>query len=476
MNQPVIRKHDLWAHQCDAYQFAVTRKSALCGLRMGEGKSCVLIALADNLAARRILVICPTTVRGVWRREFERHAARAYHVVILDKGTIKKRTEQARAATEPFAVVINYEAAWREPFREWALSQHWDMVILDESHRCQGRSQVSRFVRELKSECRYCASGTPLTQDPVSIWAQCQFLDPSVFPMSLKSFKRRYWRRNGLSLRKAVERYNLCAARVGLAPVEVSDYWTRGTKRTGEYLVRLADIAFRRENTVLDLPPLTIEKRTFELSPLARRLHDAVQSGFVDRIESGRWPAVQHSYAITMRLQEITSGWLEDTQGIVQTVDTGKAECLSDILDAAAGEPVVVFTRFVRDLDTVRALAEKFGLTYGEISQRRKDGLTSLATMSDVQVLGVQERAGGVGIDLTRSRIAVFYSLAWSLADYEQAIARLHRPPATQPVVVYQLVAEHSVDEELYLALAARKQQITYVWHGIALAAEVPST
>jgi len=132
----------------------------------------------------------------------------------------------------------------------------------------------------------------------------------------------------------------------------------------------------------------------------------------------------------------------------------------------------VVFCRFVRDLDTCRDTCAKLGLRYGEISQRRKDGLSDLGTMPEwCEVVGVQEQAGGAGIDLTRARIGIDYSPSWVLPNYDQKIARIYRPPQDRPVVVYQLVADRTIDEEIHRALNARRAIIERVWSGLATVA-----
>jgi SNF2 family DNA or RNA helicase len=475
MTQPPLRRHDLWPHQTAAFHFAYPRNASLLAMGLGTGKSCTAIALSDNLNANRVLILCPTTVRGVWRRGLAKHSARDVEAVILDSGTLRKRVAQAECVwtlSKPVVVVINYEAAWRDPFREWCLGRKWDLAILDEGHGVMKLSRTARFARELHdvSERRLSLSGTPLTQDPLTIWAQCRFLDPNVFGEDLDWFINRFHNPHSIGLRKELLKAHELALTYGVdIPWEAPDAWTCGIVNREEYMARLARVAFRVEIAVLELPPLTVEERTFRLSDTARRIYDELKANHDAEIETGRWVSAQMSYSVKMRLQQITSGWLRDQDGKAHIVDAGKAELLRELLEEAGGEPVVVFSRFVKDLDTVRETALELGLFYGEISQRRKDGVNELAQMPDrLQVCGVQEQAGGVGIDLTRARIAVFYSLSWSRADFEQAIARLHRPPATRPIIVYELIAEGSIDEELYVALSARKEMIDLTWHGLA--------
>ena len=500
-NEP---RETLRPSQQAALAFAENRPASMLAMPMGAGKTFTALALADQWDAHRTLVLCPASVRGVWRGQIPKHSRRDVTVCVLEEGSVKERTAQADAAwrtsPKPVLVCINYEAAWREPFRSWCLDRRWALTILDEGHRAQKLSRTACFVRELHdvSDRRLVLSGTPLTQCPISVWAQCRFLDPGVFGENLEYFKRRYENPRSLGLRKALKRCQEAAIELRAeclreAPRAADDAerklwldtaaklddlssreWTRperkvcGTIRTAEYLARLATIAYRCEH-VLDLPPLTIERRTFRLAPHARQLYDGVAGGYVWEIDSGLWPDVQGSFAVTMRCQQITSGFLPDKDGTIVSVDSGKADLCRELLEEAGGEPVVVFCRFVEDLNRVQRLAVELGLRYGEISGRCKNALTERAELAPgVQVCGLQEVAGGAGIDLSAARIGIDYSPTWSLANTDQKYARMHRPPQSRPVIVYKLEAEDTIDGEVRLAIGARTQIVSGVWNKVA--------
>jgi SNF2 family DNA or RNA helicase len=72
-------------------------------------------------------------------------------------------------------------------------------------------------------------------------------------------------------------------------------------------------------------------------------------------------------------------------------------------------------------------------------------------------VLAVQMQAGSVGISLVRAAYGVVYSLGYSLGDYLQALARLHRPGQTRPVTITRLVAESTIDERVIRAIEAKR-------------------
>ena len=76
---------------------------------------------------------------------------------------------------------------------------------------------------------------------------------------------------------------------------------------------------------------------------------------------------------------------------------------------------------------------------------------------------GGADRSGGVGIDLTRARYSIYYSLGFSLGSYEQSLARIHRPGQTRPVEYIHLLAKDTVDEKVMAALAHRADVVNSV-------------
>jgi SNF2 family DNA or RNA helicase len=80
-----------------------------------------------------------------------------------------------------------------------------------------------------------------------------------------------------------------------------------------------------------------------------------------------------------------------------------------------------------------------------------------------IDVAAVQLQSGGVGIDLTRARHAIYYSLDFRLADHEQSRARLHRPGQTRPVVYTYLLTEGTIDRAIHGALRKRQQVVDAV-------------
>jgi len=124
-------------------------------------------------------------------------------------------------------------------------------------------------------------------------------------------------------------------------------------------------------------------------------------------------------------------------------------------------EPIVVFARFTDEIDRILKAFKTAGRTFGEVTGRRKD----LDSWYDGKInsLAVQIQAGGVGIDLTRARYAVYWSTGFSLGDYEQSLARVHRPGQTRSVNYIHLIAKGTIDEKIYGALKSRANLVESV-------------
>lgn len=283
-----------------------------------------------------------------------------------------------------------------------------------------------------------CLTGTPMPHSPLDIYSQYRFLDAAIFGTNFREFR---------------DRYAACDRQF---PSRVLSW-----KNMEEFESKLRLLMFRCGQDVLDLPPITHNIRTATLPPVARRIYDQLEEDLCAEVKDGVI-TVANALVKLLRLQQITSGYvLADDETVERELHEEKRRMLADILeDLPTREPVVVFARFRRDLDAIAYVAQKLGRRYGELSGRSKDGLTDRATMSDeIDVLGCQMQSGGVGVDLTRASVAVYYSVGYSLGDYEQSLARAHRPGQDRPVRVYHLVCEDTVDREVYTALD-KKQQV----------------
>ena len=452
----------LWRHQKRTFAFAKDSEAAMMHLAMGSGKSLATLALLVHWKAKRILIACPKAVIGVWRRETTRHAPGLFRVLCLDTGSGVQKAAQMRSAlfsASSLMVVVNYETLIGAAVLKEVEKYQWDVVVAEECHRIKGAAtKTSRAMYAIgrQAKRRLALSGTPMVQGPIDLYGQFRFLDAGVFGTSLSRFKDRY-----------------CVVSPAMPHVILS------YKNQDELKRRFRELAITitLDDAALDLPPLTHEKMLLELEPAARKIHDELMAesvaqfgdldAAIEAMLDGPKPnqvTAGNVLTLLLRLSQITGGFVRNDNNEVVVVSDVKQRALAELLeDIPPTEPVVVFCRFVEDLRRVRETARVCGRTYGEISGRQKD-LTPQATMPDgIGVMGVQWQSGGVGIDLSRASYGVIYSPTYSGGDFEQGIARLHRPGQKRPTVFYHLICANTVDQKVYAALSRKKKLIERV-------------
>ena len=198
---------------------------------------------------------------------------------------------------------------------------------------------------------------------------------------------------------------------------------------------RFFSMAHTVDESVLKLVETVDVTRSVDLPPSARKIYKAMDDDLFVDLEA--WNAgtlaAPNVLVKMLRLQQLTGGAITDEDGRTVEVHRAKADLLEDLLeDIDPTEVVVIFCRFIHDIDTVKGVAEKMGRPYAELSGRRADALTRDSTLApDSGVAAVQIAAGGVGVDLTKARVGIYYSLGFSLIDYQQSRKRLHRPGQT---------------------------------------------
>jgi SNF2 family DNA or RNA helicase len=363
-----------WPHQARALEWlwqnivANGGGGAMLAMDMGTGKTKVVVDFINNeTAIHNVLITCPLSVVPTWPEEIATHGLIPMRVVALDKGSVARRTEKAEAAfagnVPVSVVVINHEACWRQPFKDFVLCRQWDLLVVDECHRAKmPGGKFSKFLTLARDQCWYRLglTGTPMPRDVLDIYAQARFLDPTVFGKSYTFFCAQYgnWKEIKTGRRDARG-----------VPIAVRKLIS--VRNEDELQEKLDSMSFRvKADDVLDLPPAIVMRRTCELSPSERKFYDELKRDLIAEIDGGY---VTASNALTkiLRLQQAVQGIVTDEDGNVHTLGSSKADLLADVLESLdKDEPVVVFCRFHSDLDQVAAVAKDLGRSSLELSGR----------------------------------------------------------------------------------------------------------
>ena len=216
---------------------------------------------------------------------------------------------------------------------------------------------------------------------------------------------------------------------------------------------------------VLDLPPVVYETVTCELGSNLRSLYKEVEKEFYAYLGDGKEVSISNALVKLLRLQQMTSGYVKSDDGKLIELGHEKLDALAETLDnIGIAEPVVIFCRFVHDVERVMELCESVGRPARRLSGGHNELAEWQAGNGNAMVIQVQ--SGSEGIDLTRACYGIFFT-GPTLGQYLQALARMHRQGQTRSVTNIHIVAEDTVDEKVLDALEKREEVIRAILEGI---------
>lgn len=415
-------------------------------MEMGTGKSLTAIAITGALSQTgridRVLIVAPLSILGVWEEEFQKFAAFPYALAVLSGSSAKKLdTLRHMNGTALQVVVVNYESAWR---LEKALTTwHPDLIIADEGHKIKTHNiAASKAMHRMgaKASYRLLLTGTVITNKAIDVFSQYKFLNPAIYGNSFYAFRNRYFDMVGYGnhtpvLKKSME---------------------------GELTEKLHSISYRATKAeCLDLPETTDVIRQIELEPAALRIYRGLVKESYAELAGGEVTATNILTRL-LRLSQLTGGFLgNDETAAVEQVSAAKLSALEDILDGAMaeGKKLVIIARFLPEIKAICKLLEKRGLGYscitGEV-KNRDEQVARFQKEPEVMAFVGQIATAGLGITLTAASTMVFYSLDYSMSNFEQTKARIHRVGQRMPCTYLYLVARGTVDEKVLAALESK--------------------
>jgi len=447
----------LWTHQKEAIAWADGRRDVLLWIGMGAGKTRTTLEIIKRMmlagSIRRILVGCPKAVIPAWAKQSAMWLPEI-RVLLLDRGTSAdkgRRLTAAMADTSPVIVVGNYESLWRIKEVE---KLSWDCLVWDEVHRLKSPSGAAskwaaKMCKKNPTAKRIGLSGTLLSQSPLDAFGTWRAVESPECP-TWGPF------------------YGLFKATFAITNPAIPGM-VIGWRNKEQFATRVAATTFQRKSEdVLDLPPIHHIEVPVEMSAKEGRVYTQLEKEFCAEVDGG-FITPQNAMVGLLRMLQATSGFmrLDDTVAARQIDDTpSKRAAFAEMLeDMPEHEPLVVFCRFRSDIDSVLHVCNQLGRTVSELSGKVDDLASWQAGKTAVLVAQIQ--SGGIGIDLTRANVGVFYSLGHSLSEWLQAIARLHRPGQERNTRFFSLVAQlhgkTTADGRVYEALSNRKEVIDVV-------------
>ncbi|MFZ5831685.1 MAG: DEAD/DEAH box helicase [Planctomycetota bacterium] len=433
-----LLKVELLPYQLEGVAFATAAARAILADDMGLGKTIQGVGTAEMLAREagiaKVLVVCPASLKSQWRNEIRRFTDRTVQLVL---GGAAERAGQYD--NDCFFTVCNYEQVLRDflPIER----VRWDLIILDEGQRIKNwQSKTARVIKALQSRFALVLSGTPLENRLDELYSVVQFVDDRRLPPAFRFFhQHRVVDERG----KVLGYKNLDQLRENLRPVLL--------RRT-------------RQSVLGQLPPRTTEIVRIPPTAEQKDLHDThmrtvsmiVRKAFITEMD-----LLRLQKALMMCRMSADSTLLVDKKTPGYSTKLEYLDELLDSLTAEADRKILVFSEWTTMLDRIEPLLRKRKIEFvrldGSIPQKQRPALVQRFQEKDACRVFLTTNAGSTGLNLQAANTVINVDLPWNPAVLEQRVARAHRMGQQQPVQVYVLVTEDTIEENLLVTLAAKQ-------------------
>ncbi len=426
-------KARLFPYQTEGVAFLASRGRALLADDMGLGKTIQAITaatwLADNASVKKVLVICPASLKHQWAREIEKFTSQRVQVI---QGAVEGRQVQYRA--DALFYIVNYELILRD-LTVISETLKPDLVILDEAQRIKNwRTKIASTVKLISSRYVFVLTGTPLENRIEDLYSLLQVVDARVLgPL---------WR---------------C-----LLDFHVVDERGKvvGYRNLSELRQRIAPVMLRRNRSLVNdqLPERTEVRLDIPMTDMQQDLHDSAVSnaGKLARIAKRRPLTPSESKRMMAFLQQARMAC--NAAGLVDKVTEGspKLDELSRLLEELclqSNRKVVVFSQWAVMTEMVESLVRSLGLGYvrlfGGVPTHKRGDLTDKFQNDDSVQVFISTDAGGVGLNLQAGSALINLDMPWNPAVLDQRIARIHRLGQKQKVQIFLLLAQDSYEQHV---------------------------
>ena len=419
------------SHQKESIQKLVENKKFILADDMGLGKTTSTIIAALETGAKKILIVCPATLKINWKREIENYTDRSIFIA-----------ESKSFSTEHDFVIINYDIiknfhSTKDKKNSDMLNANFDLVIVDEAHYIKNaQAKRTKLINDIVKDIDrlWLLTGTPMTSRPIDYYNLLSLVDSPV-AKNWMAYVIRYC--NGFQFNAGPRKvWNV----MGATNLEELRDRTSGT------------ILRRLKEDVLDLPDKIITPVYLRLKS---REYEEIMGEYYEWYDKNP----EESKSLTVQFSKLTKvRQVIANEKISQTI-----EIAENILEQ--DKKVVIFCNFT---DSLNRIVEHFGKSAVKIDgsmskENRQHSVDEFQNNPKVKVLVGNIKAAGVGITLTSGEAVIMNDLSFLPSDHAQAEDRCYRYGQKNNVLVYYPIFENTVEGVIYDIINAKKQVIATV-------------
>lgn len=442
-------KHNLkvepYPYQRDGISYGLQSKRLIIGDEPGLGKTLQSIGIVDTANAYPCLVICPSSLKINWQREFEKFTDKSAKV--LDNN-VRSTWGYLLSMGVHQVAIVNYESlrkffVWDikgddKQFRlkDVVFCPHINVfksVIIDESHRVKDpTTQQSIYAKGLTTNKEWIImlSGTPVVNKPQDLIAQ-------------------------LSIMNRIKEFGGRAKFMADYCVDTKDKDAQPAVPLSVLSKQLYDTCMIRREKAKVLPQLPDKTRVdlyVEISnaneyDLAAADLVAYLREYTECTDS----EIRRKMRMEALVKFMTLRSLATKGKVAQAIDF-----IRTFLDS--GKKLIVFCSLHEIVDALRqAFPKSVTVTGRDSAISKQTAVDAFQNNPDVNLIICSIKAAGVGLTLTASSDVAFIELAWTYADCCQCEDRAHRIGQNDNVTCYYLLGRGTIDHTIYKLIHKKK-------------------
>ena len=418
-------------HQKEAIEKLAGSKRFILADDMGLGKTTSTIIAALETGAKKILIVCPASLKINWQREIENYTDRSVYI-----------SEGKNFSIEHDFVIVNYDILknfydLKDKENSLITKGEFDLIILDEAHYVSnGQAARTKLVNSFVKKCErvWLLTGTPMTNRPMNYFNLLSIIESPV-SQNWMAYAIRY-----------CQGYQFTAGTRKIWNVTGASNLEELRDRTSRQVLR------RLKTEVLDLPEKII-------TPVYLRLKSKLYEGLMGEYYDWYNKNPDESTSLTVQFSKL----MKVRQVIAEEKIKDTIELAENILEQ--DKKVIIFTNFT---ETLNRIADHFGkqavrLDGSTSKPQRQYAVDQFQDNEKIKVFVGNVKAAGVGITLTAAEAVIINDLSFVPGDLAQAEDRAYRYGQKNSVSVYYPIFDNSIEAIIYDMVNQKKQNINTV-------------